>query len=34
MVAPKELKAAHPLGFSPVIEDGEVKLAESGAIVG
>jgi glutathione S-transferase len=31
--APAELKAVHPLGKSPVIEDGAVKLAESGAIV-
>ena len=30
--APAELKAAHPLGKSPVIEDGGVTLAESGAI--
>ena len=27
-----DLKAIHPLGKSPVIEDGEVMLAESGAI--
>ena len=32
-LAPPELKAVHPLGKSPVIEDGDVKLAESGAIV-
>ncbi|HEV7159188.1 MAG TPA: glutathione S-transferase [Caulobacteraceae bacterium] len=32
-LAPPELKAAHPLGKSPVIEDGTLKLAESGAIV-
>ena len=32
-LAPPELKAAHPLGKSPVIEDGAVKIAESGAIV-
>jgi glutathione S-transferase len=31
--APPELKQVHPLGKSPVIEDGAVKLAESGAIV-
>jgi len=31
--APPELKNAHPLGKSPVLEDGAVKLAESGAIV-
>ena len=30
--APPELKQAHPLGKSPVIEDGDLKLAESGAI--
>jgi len=30
--APPELKLAHPLGKSPVIEDGGVTLAESGAI--
>ncbi len=32
-LAPPELKDAHPLGKSPVIEDGDFKLAESGAIV-
>jgi glutathione S-transferase len=32
-LAPESLKAVHPLGKSPVIEDGAVKLAESGAIV-
>jgi len=32
-LAPPELKSAHPLGKSPVIEDGDVKIAESGAIV-
>jgi glutathione S-transferase len=32
-LAPPELKAVHPLGKSPVIEDGDLKLAESGAIV-
>ena len=31
--APPELKKAHPLGKSPVIEDGDLRLAESGAIV-
>jgi glutathione S-transferase len=30
--APEELRLAHPLGKSPVIEDGNVTLAESGAI--
>lgn len=33
LLAPPELRAVHPLGKSPVIEDGDVKLAESGAIV-
>jgi glutathione S-transferase len=33
MLAPPELRAVHPLGKSPVVEDGELKLAESGAIV-
>jgi glutathione S-transferase len=32
-LAPPELRNAHPLGKSPVIEDGSVKIAESGAIV-
>jgi glutathione S-transferase len=32
-LAPPELEAIHPLGKSPVITDGEVKIAESGAIV-
>ncbi len=32
-LAPPELKSVHPLGKSPVIEDGGLKLAESGAIV-
>src|SRR5581483_9083577 len=31
--APPELKAIHPLGKSPVIEDGGRTVAESGAIV-
>lgn len=30
--APEELKAIHPLGKSPVVTDGELVLAESGAI--
>lgn len=30
--APAELKAVHPLGKSPVIEDGDLLLSESGAI--
>jgi glutathione S-transferase len=33
MLAPPELRAVHPLGKSPVITDGEVTVAESGAIV-
>ncbi|TFW23416.1 glutathione S-transferase [Duganella callida] len=33
MLAPPELKAIHPLGKSPVITDGGVVVAESGAIV-
>lgn len=33
MLAPAELKAVHPLGKSPLIEDGETVLAETGAIV-
>jgi glutathione S-transferase len=32
-LAPPELKAVHPLGKSPIIVDGEVRIAESGAIV-
>lgn len=32
-LAPPELLAIHPLGKSPVIEDGGVKVAETGAIV-
>ena len=31
--APPELAKVHPLGKSPVIRDGELVLAESGAIV-
>jgi glutathione S-transferase len=33
MLAPPELKKIHPLGKSPVIRDGELVLAESGAIL-
>ncbi len=33
MLAPPALMAVHPLGKSPVIEDGSLVLAESGAIV-
>ena len=32
-LAPPELCAVHPLGKSPVIADGDIKIAESGAIV-
>ncbi len=32
-LAPPELVAVHPLGKSPVISDGDVRIAESGAIV-
>ncbi len=32
-LAPPELAAVHPLGKSPVIADGAIKIAESGAIV-
>lgn len=32
-LAPPELKAVHPLGKSPVITDGGLTIAESGAIV-
>lgn len=33
MLAPPELRAVHPLGKSPVISDGAVVVAESGAIM-
>lgn len=33
MLAPPELKAVHPLGKSPVITDGDVVIAETGAII-
>jgi glutathione S-transferase len=32
-LAPPELKAVHPLGKSPVITEGDITIAESGAIV-
>jgi glutathione S-transferase len=32
-LAPAEYKALHPMQLSPVIQDGEVLLAESGAII-
>jgi glutathione S-transferase len=33
MLAPPELRGVHPLGKSPVIVDGDMVLAESGAII-
>ena len=33
MLAPPELRAVHPLGKSPVIQDGDTVVAESGAII-
>ncbi len=33
MLAPPELEKVHPLGKSPVVTDGDVTVAESGAIV-
>ena len=33
MLAPASLRAVHPLGKSPVITDGDVAIAESGAII-
>ncbi len=33
MLAPPELRAVHPLGKSPVITDGDLTIAESGAII-
>lgn len=33
LLAPDSLRAVHPLGKSPVITDGDLTLAESGAIV-
>jgi glutathione S-transferase len=33
MLAPPELRAVHPLGKSPVVSDGDLTIAESGAIV-
>jgi glutathione S-transferase len=32
-LAPPELTEVHPLGKSPVVTDGEIRIAESGAIV-
>ncbi|HKM64701.1 MAG TPA: glutathione S-transferase N-terminal domain-containing protein [Acidisphaera sp.] len=34
ILAPPELRALHPIGSAPVIADGQVVLAESGAVVG
>lgn len=33
MLAPPELRAVHPLGKSPVVTDGDIVVAESGAII-
>lgn len=33
MLAPPEYKALHPIGAAPVIQDGDLLLAESGAIM-
>ena len=33
MLAPAALRAVHPLGKSPVVTDGDVTVAESGAII-
>ena len=33
MLAPPELRSVHPLGKSPVITDGDVTVAETGAII-
>lgn len=33
LLAPPELRAVHPLGKSPVVTDGDLTLAESGAII-
>lgn len=33
MLAPPELRQVHPLGKSPVITDGDLTIAESGAII-
>ena len=33
MLAPPDLKKVHPLGKSPVITDGDLTIAESGAII-
>jgi glutathione S-transferase len=33
LLAPPELRAVHPLGESPVVTDGDITIAESGAII-
>lgn len=33
MLAPAELRAIHPLGKSPVLDDGDERVAETGAII-
>jgi glutathione S-transferase len=33
MLAPPGLRAIHPLGKSPVVDDGDVRVAETGAII-
>jgi glutathione S-transferase len=33
MLAPPELRTIHPLGKSPVLDDGEARVAETGAVV-
>ena len=33
MLAPPEFKALHPMGAAPVITDGALVLAESGAVI-
>jgi len=33
LLAPEELRRVHPLGKSPLVTDGDVTLAESGAII-
>ena len=33
MLAPPELRQVHPLGKSPVVTDGDITLAESGAVI-
>lgn len=33
MLAPPALKTVHPLGKSPVVDDGDIRVAETGAII-